>query len=485
MLPDSSTDPLNIVFIALSVSGQLNVHLATIEHMLSMGPADSPPLHIHLLSFDPAEKHARALSASHQSTRHRLSFHSLGELMLFTEISHNGLIDRHGPASLTRRGGLKSYRFLAELFGFNPTCYVDVYERVLGIFSLIKPKIHIAAIDLCMPIGMDACMTANVPWGILCPNSGLELSKFDQPMLKGFWKFPAPYSGISFPVPLHLIPYNIALNIAFLHTLQTHPRIRQLEARRAKAGIRGKLLDKPLHALPFLICASVPALEYPHVPGRNVVYAGPLLVPPPPLAGGALADFLARSRTLVVNLGSNFWYTDDDVRAVADAIVLARARTVRFQVLWKLNGKKAFEGLLEERLGKELLEDVRTEEWIEPPALAVLQHPNVVALVNHGGANSVHEAAYAGVPQIILPQWLDLYDYAVRVEWLGHGIHANKGHAAKIHAPQLADAFVRVLSDGEGMAMKKKALEIAEACRQGGGVAKVAETLISAGYNAS
>lgn len=86
----------------------------------------------------------------------------------------------------------------------------------------------------------------------------------------------------------------------------------------------------------------------------------------------------------------------------------------------------------------------------------------------------------AGVPQIILPQWLDLYDYAVRVEWLGHGIYANKGHAAKIHAPQLADAFVRVLSDGEGKTLKKKALEIAEACRRGGGVGKVAETLLSA-----
>ena len=68
----------------------------------------------------------------------------------------------------------------------------------------------------------------------------------------------------------------------------------------------------------------------------------------------------------------------------------------------------------------------------------------------------------------------------MRVEWLGHGIYANKGHAAKIHAPQLADAFVRVLSDGEGTALKKKSLEVAEACRRGGGVGKVAETLLSA-----
>ena len=182
---------LNIVFIALSVSGQLNVHLATIEHMLSLELADSRPLHVHLLSFDPAEKYARSLITLENSTKNTLTFHSLGELTLFTEISRNGLIDRHGPATLLRRDGLKSYRFLAELFGFNPARYVGVYERILNIFSTIKPKIHIAAVDLTMPIGMDACMTANVPWGILCPNSGLELSKHDQPYLEGFWKFPA------------------------------------------------------------------------------------------------------------------------------------------------------------------------------------------------------------------------------------------------------------------------------------------------------
>jgi hypothetical protein len=185
----SNGDALNIVFIALSVSGQLNVHLATIQHMLS-APADSP-LHIHLCSFDPAEKHAQSIIATAQPARNTLTFHSLGELLLFTEISHNGLIDRHGPATLLHKEGLKSYRFLAELFGFNPERYVAVYDRILEIFSSIKPKIHIAAVDLTMPIGMDACMTANIPWGILCPNSGLELSKYEQPLLKGFWKFPA------------------------------------------------------------------------------------------------------------------------------------------------------------------------------------------------------------------------------------------------------------------------------------------------------
>lgn len=89
----------------------------------------------------------------------------------------------------------------------------------------------------------------------------------------------------------------------------------------------------------------------------------------------------------------------------------------------------------------------------------------------------------AGVPQIVLPQWLDLYEYAMRTEWLGHGIYANKGCPAQIDTYQLSDAFVRILSDGpgeEGTLMKARALEISEACKRGGGVNTVAKTLLKA-----
>ena len=202
----------------------------------------------------------------------------------------------------------------------------------------------------------------------------------------------SPYSGFPYPVPAHLILYNVALNLAFWHTLSSHPRIKALEGRRSKAGIQGKILDKPLNDLPFMICASVKEMEYPHVAPPNVVYPGPILVPVPPLSAERypdLAQFLDRDRTIVINMGSNFWYTTEDVENIASAIVLAwdRCGSQRFQVLWKLNGRKGFEALLERRLGQELLVAVRTEEWIEPPALAVLQHPNVVAFVNHGGAS--------------------------------------------------------------------------------------------------
>lgn len=200
-----------------------------------------------------------------------------------------------------------------------------------------------------------------------------------------------PYSSIAYPAPLHLIPYNIALNFAWLQTLRTHPRIKALEQQRAKAGIKGALLDKPFKQLPFMICASVKEMEYPHVPLQNVVYPGPILVPVLPLSATeypVLARFLDRERTIVINMGSNFWYTLDDVEGVLGAIEGARTSCAKpFQVLWKLNGKKEFEDVLEARLHGEIRDSVRIEEWIDPPALAVLQHRNIAAFVSHGGAS--------------------------------------------------------------------------------------------------
>lgn len=144
--------------------------------------------------------------------------------------------------------------------------------------------------------------------------------------------------------------------------------------------------------IPFMICASVKEMEFPHVVPHNFVLAGPILSPVPPVSDKTypeMATFLSRKRTFVINMGSNFWYTVDDVANVANAIVIARERcgeNCPFQVLWKLNGMKAFDTLLSAIL-EGMMDDVRMEEWIIPPTLAILQHANVAGFVNHGGAS--------------------------------------------------------------------------------------------------
>jgi hypothetical protein len=174
--------------------------------------------------------------------------------------------------------------------------------------------------------------------------------------------------------------------------LLLHPKRRRLDAARNEAGISGSVLSTVGETARMTILASLPELEYPHVPAPRTVFAGPVLTPTTPVSKETYPDiaaFLDGGRTIVINLGSLFSYTERDVCAVVDAIVLARARLQDrggFQVLWKLRERDQYDQLIQDRLGKDT-EGVRIETWIEPPALAVLQHPNLIVAVHHGGAS--------------------------------------------------------------------------------------------------
>jgi UDP:flavonoid glycosyltransferase YjiC (YdhE family) len=97
--------------------------------------------------------------------------------------------------------------------------------------------------------------------------------------------------------------------------------------------------------------------------------------------------------------------------------------------------------------------------------------------------DSVAEATYSGVPQIILPVWYDLYTLALRAEWLGNGIYANKGVEPNLSGPLLADAIVRTLRNHEGEEghrIKIRAKELARICRRERGDRKAAEAIVAA-----
>jgi UDP:flavonoid glycosyltransferase YjiC (YdhE family) len=98
-------------------------------------------------------------------------------------------------------------------------------------------------------------------------------------------------------------------------------------------------------------------------------------------------------------------------------------------------------------------------------------------------SDSLIEAIHSGVPSIILPVWFDLYTLAIRTEWLGNGIYANKGVEPHLDGPLFADAIVRTLKDREGeegYRIKMKAAELARICRRERGDKKAGEAIIAA-----
>ena len=76
----------------------------------------------------------------------------------------------------------------------------------------------------------------------------------------------------------------------------------------------------------------------------------------------------------------------------------------------------------------------------------------------------------AGIPHIILPQWGDLYDNAVRVEYLGLGIYGNKTRPPAVGAVEFGAALLRIVGPGpESEGFRQRACKVGELCRAAGG----------------
>jgi UDP:flavonoid glycosyltransferase YjiC (YdhE family) len=85
----------------------------------------------------------------------------------------------------------------------------------------------------------------------------------------------------------------------------------------------------------------------------------------------------------------------------------------------------------------------------------------------------------AGVPQIVLPVWIDTYDFATRVEYLQIGVWGSRNAAPRVEAEELGIALVKVIDSDSSAAMAAKAKAIAPTKREGREVAteKIIELL--------
>ena len=81
--------------------------------------------------------------------------------------------------------------------------------------------------------------------------------------------------------------------------------------------------------------------------------------------------------------------------------------------------------------------------------------------------------------RLSLAQWYDLYDMAVRAEYLGIGIYGNKNVAPDIEAVEFGTAVARLVRPGkESEGFRTRAKAVAEACRKAGGKRTAVDKLI-------
>ena len=113
----------------------------------------------------------------------------------------------------------------------------------------------------------------------------------------------------------------------------------------------------------------------------------------------------------VINFGTLFKWTNLATTTMLTAITKTQEAYPRMKFIWKADIKNA-------------PCNVFAMKWL-PSVARVYSHHAVKAIIHHGGGNTFNEAILYGLPQLVVPQWFDCFDYATSVENLGLGLQTT------------------------------------------------------------
>jgi hypothetical protein len=221
-----------------------------------------------------------------------------------------------------------------------------------------------------------------------------------------------------------------------------------------------------------LLLTTMPEAHVPmEVIPTNVKFFGPTVIDMAPAAeqDAELAAWLKQAPTVLVNLGSLFYYNERRAMEMANALDTLLAET-NTQVLWKFNkigdyGDEPFQGIQ-----KYMNEGrVRLTTWLKADPMSLLATGDIILSVHHGGANCYHEAILAGVPHLVLPVWHDTYAFGTASEYLGIGIWPGRDIAPEWKASVLAEGLLKAITGPTSISLRKKARELAKVAADYGG----------------
>ncbi|KAL7629626.1 hypothetical protein AAE478_001148 [Parahypoxylon ruwenzoriense] len=304
-------------------------------------------------------------------------------------------------------------------------------------------------------------------------------------------------SGIPYPVPWSRIPENIYLALRQYYDMLIVPHYSATEKFLKTKGLtdRGPWFSLHRPNVPWftqtLLGASTPVDIIP----PNVTRAGPMILSLSTVEEQSpdLARWLARAPTILINLGSLFPYEEGHATAMAKAIADLLAKT-DLQVLWKLIKRPidATGATYDDEFAVPLrpfLESgrVKIEPWLAVEPTSILETGHIVASVHHGGAGCYSEALGTGVPQVILPQWIDHYNFALLAEEVGVGVWGCRDTSPYWTAECIRDALFTVVDrNGTGITMRENAKRFRDLVQSNPGqyiVAREIAKLAASGYD--
>ncbi|KAF8372037.1 hypothetical protein PRIPAC_78466, partial [Pristionchus pacificus] len=157
---------------------------------------------------------------------------------------------------------------------------------------------------------------------------------------------------------------------------------------------------------------SEPLLDFPRPTAHRIVEIGGVVMA---TEGESLDEYWSyilslRNRTVIVSFGT-YIKTSTMPEAYKDTMRRAMAKFEDVTFIWKYENP-------EHNVSQGISNIVETK-WL--PQVAILNDPRFTAFITHGGQGSTLEAAYAGIPMLMVPTQGDQYRNAAMIKRAGLG----------------------------------------------------------------
>ncbi|KAK7998446.1 Asperfuranone polyketide synthase afoG [Apiospora arundinis] len=439
-----------VLFFITGVHGLTNVHYATIQGLLE----HHPHVEIHLavpvdkesksssIYSGQAAKLARiaAFAQARSPAARDPAFHPLpgpswvDALQANSDVTVAGMIQPPGYAGVARF----SKQIQHSLAPWTNEEYLHIYQSARDLIEQVDPAIVV--LDTMFMPAVDAARESRRLYAFITPNTLVDNFVAEQPWLGMLWKYPIMGTDFAFPVPWRDIPENALAAAKLIWSVLNVPVVKAKQRFLREQGIRDPINFYKMHRphVPWLTQtmegASIPVEVMPPnvtCTGPIVLSAAPAAVQDPELAACSIEK-----------------YTPEQASTMAAAIRVTLEKQDGIQVLWKVVNAAERETELEQLSDLVASGRVNIAGWFKVDPVSLLETGDIMASVHHGGSNCYHEAIYTGVPQVVLPMWADLYNYAALVENIGPLSWTVEG---------LTNAFLAVVDGEKAVGMREKA----------------------------
>lgn len=399
-------------------------------------------------------------------TFHRIpviSFDAAADRNNVTDVSFFG---PPGPVG-ARQLGTQMQKVLSS---WTPQEYIAIYEAAIELFNTIDPALLV--LNTFMLPAIDAAQMQNRLHAFVTPNALIDNFSAVQPLGKVFWKFPMWGIDTGFPMGWSHIYDNLLVAGRVIWDLSNMPLVKQMKADLSAYGIIDPIdfthIKKP-HVPWISMQTEGAAIPLDYIP-ENVTCAGPLILDAAPAEeqDPELAAWLSQRKTVMINLGTVMKnWSSIQAHTMSAAVRQALDKHPDVQVLWKMRNVAHRQSELKEHLASQIADGrVRVVSWLKPDVFSILNTGHVIASVHHGGSNSYHEAVAAGIPHVILPMWVDCYNWAAIAESFGLGVYGSRGTAPDWELNKLADSLLAVIDDDRAKDLRAKAAKLGARYKQ-------------------